>query len=165
MQILGLDPGTATTGYGLVCEEKYQMRALCHGVVRTESSTPMHRRLFKIHNELLDVLKEHGADAVAVEKLYFNKNVQSAMKVGQARGVILLTAAIYDAEVLEYTPSEVKMAVTGHGRAPKDQVGNMVGAALKMRQKPTPDDAADALAVAVCGLRKWQWERTLEGGK
>ncbi len=163
--ILGLDPGTATTGYGVVASDDYQMCAVCHGVVRTPASDSPPRRLQTIHTGISDILAIYDVGAVAVEKLFFNQNVQSAMSVGQARGVILLAAAQHGARVLEYTPSEVKMAVTGHGSAPKQQVQAMVKAMLSMQQAPTPDDAADALAVAVCGLRHWEWECAVEEGK
>ncbi len=165
MLILGLDPGTATTGYGLVQADDYELCSLCHGVVRTAASDRPEQRLQQIYTGISDILDEYGADAVAVEKLFFNRNVQSAMSVGQARGVILLAAARHGVPVLEYTPSEIKMAVTGHGSAPKQQVQSMIQAVLSMQETPTPDDAADALAVAVCALRHWEWERAVEDGQ
>ncbi len=163
MLILGLDPGIATTGYGLVSQEKYQLRAEAYGVVRTASSEGVAERLVHIHREISSLIRQHRPDAVAVEKLFFNKNVRTAMSVGQARGVILLAGAQGDVPLLEYTPSAVKMAVTGHGSAPKRQVQVMVQSVLGMPKMPSPDDAADALAVAICGLRHWEWDRRVEG--
>ena len=163
MLILGLDPGIATTGYGLVSQQAYQLRAEGHGVVRTASSEAVAERLVHIYREISSLIRQHRPDAVAVEKLFFNKNVQTAMSVGQARGVILLAGAQGGLPLLEYTPSAVKMAVTGHGSAPKKQVQVMVQSVLGMPEMPSPDDAADALAVAICGLRHWEWDRRVEG--
>ncbi len=163
MLILGLDPGIATTGYGLVSQVNYQLRAEGYGVVRTASSEGVAERLVHIHREISSLIRQHRPDAVAVEKLFFNKNVRTAMSVGQARGVILLAGAQGDLPLLEYTPSAVKMAVTGHGSAPKRQVQVMVQSVLGMPKMPSPDDAADALAVAICGLRHWEWDRRVEG--
>jgi crossover junction endodeoxyribonuclease RuvC len=160
--ILGLDPGTSITGYGMVSQRQYQLSVQKYGVIRTASSDAVGTRLVSIHREVSSLIEEYRPDAVAVEKLFFNKNVQTAMSVGQARGVILLSAAQSDLPLLEYTPSAVKMAVTGHGSAPKRQVQAMVRSVLAMEEVPTPDDAADALAVAICGLRHWEWDRRVE---
>ncbi|MFO8059824.1 MAG: crossover junction endodeoxyribonuclease RuvC [Bacillota bacterium] len=162
MLILGLDPGTSITGYGMVSQRQYQLSVQKYGVIRTASSDAVGTRLVSIHREVSSLIEEYRPDAVAVEKLFFNKNVQTAMSVGQARGVILLSAAQSDLPLLEYTPSAVKMAVTGHGSAPKRQVQAMVQSVLAMEEVPTPDDAADALAVAICGLRHWEWDRRVE---
>lgn len=162
MLILGLDPGTSITGYGLVSQRKYQLRVEGYGVIRTAPSEAIAVRLVKIYQHVSSLIEEHRPDAVAVEKLFFNKNVRTAMSVGQARGVILLAAAQRELPLLEYTPSAVKMAVTGHGSAPKRQVQSMVQSVLAMKETPSPDDAADALAVAICGLRHWEWDRRVE---
>ncbi len=162
MLILGVDPGTATTGYGIVIKENYDLHLRDYGVVRTESSLAPEVRLRQIHQQISDRIDEHKPDAVAVEKLFFNKNVRSAMSVGQARGVVLLAAAQQDKDLLQFTPPEVKSAVTGNGAASKKQVQIMVRSLLGMEEIPRPDDAADALAVAICGVQNLGWENKLE---
>lgn len=165
MRIMGLDPGTSVTGYGLVSQEGQRLTVLDYGVIRTSTSQTPEGRLAHIHEEVYARVRDGDVDAVAVEKLFFNKNVQSAMSVGQARGVIMLAAAQHGLRVKEYTPSQIKMAVTGYGKAPKKQVQAMVQAVLGMKEEPAPDDAADALAVAICCLRHWDWERKVEAGQ
>ena len=150
MIVLGIDPGTARLGYGVVERQGSQLRMLDYGCLETINDRPLEQRLLLIHEGIDDLIKTHGPEAVGVERLFFNKNVQTAMAVGQARGVVLLTAAQHGLPVLEYGPHEVKLAVTGYGKAPKDQVQRMVQMVLSMSQVPKPDDAADALAVAVC---------------
>jgi len=148
--VLGIDPGTAMTGYGIVLRQGSRLTALDHGCIRTVPDRELPARLLIIHQALTELIEEHHPDAVGVERLFFNKNVQSAFAVGQARGVVLLTAAQHGLPVYEYGPHEVKIAVTGYGRAPKEQVQRMVQAILGLTELPKPDDAADALAVAVC---------------
>jgi crossover junction endodeoxyribonuclease RuvC len=148
--VLGIDPGTARTGYGVVASEGSDLRLLDYGCYETVNDRPLHQRLLLIHEGLTQMIEDHRPDAVGVERLFFNKNVQTAFAVGQARGVVLLAAAQHGLPVYEFGPHEVKMAVTGYGRAPKDQVQRMVQLMLSMRELPRPDDAADALAVAVC---------------
>jgi crossover junction endodeoxyribonuclease RuvC len=148
--VLGIDPGTARTGYGIVSREGSKLEMLDYGCIETINDRPLAQRLLLIHEALTDLLETHRPEAVGVERLFFNKNVQTAFAVGQARGVVLLSAAEFGLPIFEYGPHEVKMAVTGYGRAPKDQVQRMVQMVLAMSELPRPDDAADALAVAVC---------------
>ena len=150
MIVLGIDPGTARTGYGIVSREGSKLAMLDYGCIETINDRPLAQRLLLIHEALTDLLETHRPEAVGVERLFFNKNVQTAFAVGQARGVVLLSAAEHGLPIFEYGPHEVKMAVTGYGRAPKDQVQRMVQMVLSMSELPRPDDAADALAVAVC---------------
>jgi crossover junction endodeoxyribonuclease RuvC len=148
--VLGVDPGTAVTGYGVVERIDGRLRAVDFGTLETPAAHELPQRLLAIHQGLEALIESHHPDLVAVERLFFNRNVQSAFAVGQARGAVLLTAAQHGLPVFEYGPHEVKMAVTGHGRAGKDQVQRMVQIVLGMASLPRPDDAADALAVAIC---------------
>jgi crossover junction endodeoxyribonuclease RuvC len=148
--VLGIDPGTAMTGYGLVERTGSRLRAVDYGCLETPAGMPLPERLLHIQDGLIDLVESHRPDLVAVERLFFNKNVQTAFAVGQARGVALLTAARFGLPVYEYGPHEVKLAVTGHGRAEKVQVQRMVQVVLGMATLPRPDDAADALAIAIC---------------
>jgi crossover junction endodeoxyribonuclease RuvC len=148
--VLGIDPGTAMTGYGLVERTGSRLRAVDYGCLETPAGMPLPERLLLIQDGLIDLVETHRPDLVAVERLFFNKNVQTAFAVGQARGVALLTAARYGLPVHEYGPHEVKLAVTGHGRAEKLQVQRMVQVVLGLAVLPRPDDAADALAIAIC---------------
>jgi crossover junction endodeoxyribonuclease RuvC len=148
--VLGIDPGTARLGYGLVERQGSALTMLDYGCLETINDRPLAQRLLIIHEGIDDLIRTYRPEAVGVERLFFNKNVQTAMAVGQARGVVLLVAAQHGLPVLEYGPHEVKLAVTGYGRAPKEQVQRMVQLVLSMEQIPRPDDAADALAVAVC---------------
>lgn len=150
MIVLGIDPGTAMCGYGLVSREGSALRMIDYGCIQTLNDRALPERLLFIHQAVSELIAEHQPAWVGVERLFFNKNVQTAFAVGQARGVILLAAAQHGVPVLEYGPHEVKVAVTGYGRAPKDQVQKMVQAVLGMTVLPRPDDAADALAVAIC---------------
>lgn len=166
MRVLGIDPGTATTGYGVVESDAAQKEeALDYGVIRTESDEPPARRLAVIYGAVTDLLNRHRPDALAVEQLFFNRNVRSALAVGQARGAVLLAAAHQGVPVLEYTPLQVKMAVAGYGRAEKQQIQAMVRAILRLGETPRPDDAADALAVALCCLHSLPLEERLGGGQ
>jgi crossover junction endodeoxyribonuclease RuvC len=159
--VLGIDPGTARTGYGLVSREGSQLRMVDYGCLETIDDRPLAARLLLIHEGLTDLIETHRPDAVGVERLFFNKNVQTAFAVGQARGVVLLTAAQHALPVVELGPHEVKLAVTGYGRASKEQVQRMVGLLLAMTELPRPDDAADALAVAVCTAHSWEPRRAV----
>ena len=150
MIVLGIDPGTAMTGYGLVERTGSRLRAVDYGCLETPAGMPLPERLLLIQDGLIDLIESHRPDLVAVERLFFNKNVQTAFAVGQARGVGLLTAARFGLPVHEYGPHEVKLAVTGHGRAEKVQVQRMVQVVLGLAVLPRPDDAADALAIAIC---------------
>jgi len=148
--VLGVDPGTALCGYGLVLEEKGGFRALTYGTITTEKGMPMSKRLQTIFLELSELAKIYNPNILSIEKLFFNKNVTTAISVGQARGVCLLVAAEYGLDVFEYTPGEVKLSLTGNGKALKQQVGFMVKSLLNLDEIPKPDDTADALAIALC---------------
>ncbi len=148
MIVLGIDPGTAALGYGIV-ERNGGLRAVDFGCLVTSADRPMPERLLAIHELVRDVIELHRPDVLAVERIFFSRNVQTAFAVGQARGVVLLAAAQQRVPVREATPSEVKAAVAGYGSADKEQVGRMVQLLLGMAAPPTPDDAADALAIAV----------------
>jgi crossover junction endodeoxyribonuclease RuvC len=148
--ILGIDPGTAMLGYGLVERTGPRLRAIDYGVIKTASSMPLPERLEAIYLALTDLIELHAPGLVGVERLFFTKNVQTAFAVGQARGVVLLAAAQHDLEIREATPNEVKVATAGHGSASKAQVQRMVQAILGLSEIPEPDDAADALAIAIC---------------
>ena len=150
MIVLGIDPGTAATGYGVVERNGSRLRAIDYGCIVTASTTSLAERLLEIHASIGELIDTHQPGLVAVERLFFNKNVQTAFAVGQARGAVLLTAAQHGIPVFEFTPNEVKVAVTGNGRAPKDQVQRMVQVVLGLPELPRPDDAADALAIAIC---------------
>lgn len=150
MLALGLDPGTATTGYGFVrLTPDGSLLAVKYGVISTPKNTPAAERLVTLYDQLQELLREHKPETVAVEKLFFQRNVTTALAVGQARGVMLLALARAGLEVYEYTPNEVKQAVAGYGSADKRQVQEMVRVLLALDEIPRPDDAADALAVAI----------------
>jgi crossover junction endodeoxyribonuclease RuvC len=148
--VLGIDPGTANTGFGVVLQRGSTLAALDGGVIETRAGVPLERRLAEIHARVTDLIGEHKPDAVAVEELYFGRNAHTAFAVGQARGVVLLSAGMHGLPCFSYTPQAVKQAVCGTGSAPKDQVQRMVGALLSLPEPPQPDHAADALAVAIC---------------
>lgn len=152
MIILGIDPGTAITGCAVIesTDGSNRMRALDYGCIRTKADIPMHVRLREIYSSLCEKVHEYRPEIVAIEQLYFNRNVTTALAVGQARGVAILAAANCGLEVAEYTPLQVKQSVTGYGRARKEQVQRMVKALLALPEIPRPDDVADALAVAIC---------------
>lgn len=154
MIVLGIDPGTADTGYGVVQSAGSRLRALASGVIQTRSGTPLERRLADIHDAVSELLDRHQPDAVAVEELFFGVNVRTAFAVGQARGVILLAAGQRPTPTRSYTPQQVKAAVCGHGRADKEQVARMVARLLGLEEAPVSDHAADALAVAICELNR-----------
>lgn len=150
---LGIDPGTATTGYGLVrLESDDKLQAVAFGVISTPAHAPAHQRLLILYRQLKDLLQSYCPDSCAVEKLFFQHNVSTALAVGQARGVAMLAAAEAGLDVAEYTPNEIKQAVAGYGSARKRQVQEMVRVLLSLPEVPSPDDAADALAVAITHL-------------
>jgi crossover junction endodeoxyribonuclease RuvC len=148
--VLGIDPGTAHTGYGVVLARGSTLAALDGGVLCTEPHEPLERRLAQIHGHVCELIRRHEPEAVAVEDLFFGQNARSAFAVGQARGAVLLAAGQAGIACHSYTPQAVKQAVCGHGRADKGQVQRMVGALLSLDSPPEPDHAADALAVAIC---------------
>ena len=150
MKILGIDPGTATTGFGLISKTGAKLTLSDCGVISTPKTLDMPKRLTILFDDLTEIIKHHQPDAVAVEKLFFTSNITTAMSVSQARGIILLVAAQQNIPVAEYTPLQVKMSATGYGKATKKQVQEMVKKILKLNTTPKPDDAADALAIAIC---------------
>ncbi len=159
MLVLGIDPGTASTGYGLIREDEAgTIIAVDFGVVRTPSKEPLPQRLRQIYREIRKIVSLHQPDSGAVEKLFFQSNVRTAMSVGQGRGVAILALAEAEVPVSEYTPLEIKQAVVGYGNAEKHQVQHMVRALLNLDEIPRPDDAADALAVAICHLHSYRMQ-------
>jgi len=151
MLVIGIDPGTATTGYGLIDESSNgNLKAVEYGAIITPRDMPMPDRLLTIHQHLKELILLHHPVTGAVEKLFFSKNVKTALTVGQARGVILMTLAEFGIEPVEYSPMEVKNAVCGYGGADKNQVQQMVKVILNLPEIPKPDDTADALAIAIC---------------
>lgn len=153
MIVLGIDPGTAITGYGLVRQLGGRGIELVHyGAIRTPAKTPMAERLKRLYHELCGVIAAHSPDEAAVEELFFSRNVTTALSVGQARGVAILAAAEAGLPVHEYKPREVKQAIVGYGNASKEQVQQMVQVLLGLDEVPRPDDAADAVAVAICHI-------------
>jgi crossover junction endodeoxyribonuclease RuvC len=147
--ILGIDPGTAIMGWGIVRQEGNRLRYVQHGAITTPSDWPMPRRLSRLFDGVTELLKGYRPDSVAIEELFFNTNVTTGITVGQARGVAILAAYRAGIEVAEYTPLQVKQAVTSYGRADKRQVQEMVKSLLKLPAIPRPDDAADGLAIAI----------------
>ena len=151
MIVLGIDPGTAATGYGVIERTNGTLRVVDHGCLETPPSLAMPDRLRAIHEFVAELVDTHDPAVLAVERLYFSRNAQTALAVGQARGVVLLAAAQRDVPVIEATPNEVKRAVAGYGAAEKGQVARMVQLIAGMAELPEPDDAADALAIAIWG--------------
>jgi crossover junction endodeoxyribonuclease RuvC len=163
MLAIGIDPGTASSGYGLVRQGgDGSLEALAYGVIVTEAGRPMAERLASLHRDLADLLALHRPDCAAVEALFFQKNVSTAISVGQARGVALLALAQAGVPVSEYSPREVKLAIAGYGNAAKRQMQVMVRTLLDLQEIPRPDDAADALAVAICHLHSSGLKRLME---
>jgi crossover junction endodeoxyribonuclease RuvC len=148
VKVLGIDPGTAALGYGIVERSSGRLREIDHGCLTTSPDSTLPERLLAIHALVDELIALHEPDVVGVERLFFSKNVQTAMAVGQARGVILLAAAQHGIDVREATPSEVKSAIAGYGSADKEQVARMVQLVCGMTERPRPADAADALAIA-----------------
>jgi crossover junction endodeoxyribonuclease RuvC len=158
--VLGIDPGTALTGYGVVGQDRQgNFRLLACGVFRTQPTTPMPMRLRELFGDVQNIIDEFAPNEMAVEKLFFGRNVTTAISVGQARGAILLAAALRDCPVVEYTPAEVKQAISGYGNADKRQVQEMVQRTLDLAEPPTPDDAADGVAIALCHLQTVEYRR------
>ncbi len=154
---IGIDPGTATTGYGLVRELRDgSLEVVDFGIIATPKGIPDAERLDMLYQQLTALLQKHKPQTCGVEKLFFQKNISTAITVGQARGVILLALAQSGLDVAEYTPNEVKLAVAGYGSADKRQMQEMVRILLALPQIPKPDDAADALAIAICHLHSYR---------
>ena len=158
MIVLGIDPGTAITGYGLVREERGAPTCVRMGAVLTRAELSLPARLSKIYHELCAVIADGHPDCASVEQLFFNTNAKSALAVGHARGVALLACANSGIPVVEYTPLQVKMAVSGYGRADKKQIQSMVKLLLGLDAEPRPDDVADALAIAICHLNSTPYQ-------
>lgn len=148
-KIIGIDPGLADTGYGLIEQQGQSIKIIACGSIKTPSKDDFIKRLEKIHQELIKIIKKYRPQIAAVEQLFFCKNVKTALLVGQARGVCLMTIAEQELPIYEYTPLQIKLALTSYGRADKHQVGQMVKVLLNLKSVPKPDDAADALAVAI----------------
>lgn len=153
MRILGIDPGYATIGFGLIEAERAQVHMVTYGAITTPAGLPLSRRLFQIGTDMEELIGQLKPDAVAVEELFFNTNITTGIAVAHGRGVILYAAEKCGVPLFEYTPSQVKLAVTGYGKAEKHQVMDMTKRILKLKSIPRPDDAADALALAVCHAR------------
>ena len=150
MRILGIDPGSGSTGYGIIDTDGTQHRLVLYGAIKTHPKTPFHERLLKIHTDLSEILSREKADMMAIEEVFYATNVKSALRLGHARGIALLVAAENGLDVYEYSPLEIKSAVVGYGRAEKSQVQSMVRLLLNLPEIPSPDDASDALAIAIC---------------
>ena len=156
MIILGIDPGTATTGYGLIKNNPKKISLVGFGCIKTAAGEEMPKRLLKLRKELKKLIKEFEPKVMVIERLFFNTNAKTAMTVGQARGVVMLVGAEHKLPVLEYTALQAKKELTGYGRADKKEVEKAVKRCLRIRRKIRPDDAADALAVAICHVKKCQ---------
>lgn len=162
MIIVGIDPGTAILGYGLIEQKGNRLRALDFACWRTPAHTPLAERLLMLYEKVFFYLQKNRPDHLAVEELFFNRNTTTALTVGHARGVVLLAGAQQGIPVFEYTPLQVKQAVVGYGRAEKKQVQQMVKGLLRLDEVPRPDDAADALAVAICHAHSFALNRRME---
>ncbi len=161
MRVLGIDPGTAITGYAIVEEVRGALRLVDIGVIRTPAKTPLPTRLQTIYTELQELIEAQQPEAAAVEQLFFSRNARTAMSVGHARGVILLALVNAGLSIAEYTPMQIKQAITGYGNADKRQIQEMVRMLLDLRKIPRPDDAADAAAVAICYLHRFKLDNLL----
>ncbi len=163
MRVLGIDPGTAITGYAVVEEnQRGDLNLVTVGVINTPAKTPLPSRLQTIYDSLLKLVKLHQPDSSAVEQLFFSKNARTAMSVGHARGVTLLALANAGLPIHEYTPMQIKQAVTGYGGAKKQQIQEMVRMLLSLPTIPKPDDAADAAAVAICYIQRAKMDSLLD---
>ena len=152
--ILGLDPGFADTGFGLLQKDKNGLQFIDAGSIQTSRDKKFSERLVIIYKEIKKLIKKYKPDIIGIEKLYFARNVKTALDVAQARGVVILASEEYNIDIVEFSPVQVKQAVTSHGGANKKQVGLMVKTILKLKEVPQPDDAADALAIAIITARE-----------
>ena len=164
MRVMGIDPGSLCTGYGIVEETGGRLTSVHFGSIASKAKSPFEQRLKSIYDGLTSMIEEFQPDAIAVEDIFFATNAKSTIKLGQTRGVALLAAAQAEITLAEYTPLEVKQSVVGYGRADKRQVRDMVTAILKLQQKPEPLDVSDALAVAICHLHSYQAKARLKAG-
>ena len=149
MVIMGIDPGTAATGWGVIRYEGQKAVLIDCGIIQTVPRTPMSKRLLTIFNDISGLLKKFKPESLVIEELFFNTNAKTALVVGQARGVVMIAGEKYGCDIFSYTPLQVKMAITGYGRADKNQIQQMVQKLLKLPQIIKPDDAADAVAIAL----------------
>ena len=163
MRILGIDPGFATVGFGLVEAERGQVHMVTYGAITTPAGLPLSRRLYQIGTDMEDLISQLKPDVISIEELFFNTNITTGIAVAHGRGVILYAAEKCGIPLYEYTPSQVKLAVTGYGKAEKRQVMEMTKRLLKLKSVPRPDDAADALALALCHARSFT-SRILQAG-
>lgn len=152
MRVLGIDPGIAITGYGLIEDRAGDLEALAYGDIRTPAGDPLPFRLRQLYDAIHSLIQSYRPDVAAIERVFFGRNVSTALAVGHARGVTLLALAQAEIPVYEYTPADVKQALVGYGSAPKAQIQAMVRMLLRLPEIPRPDDVADALAVAICHL-------------
>lgn len=152
-RILGIDPGIADTGYGIISQDTGTLTSVCYGSITTPSTASMTDRLVSLEHDLDLIITQYQPQLVAIEKLFFNRNVTTALIVGQARGVVLLVCGRHHLPIIELTPSQVKQSISGYGKADKRQVQMMVKIILNLPELPHPDDAADALAIAIGGLQ------------
>ncbi len=164
MRILGIDPGVATVGFGVIENHKNHLTLRHYGVITTHAHTSLSSRLDRIYDDMNELCSTFSPDAIACEELFFNTNITTGIAVAHGRGVILLAGCKAGIPIFEYTPLQVKQAVVGYGRAEKNQVIDMVRRILKMKSAPKPDDAADALAIAICHARSATSMLTLNGG-
>lgn len=164
-RIMGIDPGLGRTGFGIVEHRAGKLVAVDYGCIETAARHSVIKRLEQVYEEISGLLSLHRPDEIAVEQLFFSSNVQTAFAVGQARGVILLAASKSGAKLGEYTPLEVKQAVVGYGRAAKGQIQYMVKAILGLKETPRPDDAADALALAICHAHMRKGAAAVDGAQ
>ena len=158
MRILGIDPGIAIVGFGLIESNRGSVRMLQYGAVTTEAGLPLATRLVQIENDMTALIAQLKPDEIAVEELFFSKNITTGIAVAHGRGVILCTAERLGVPIFEYTPMQVKQAVAGYGLADKKQVMDMTKRLLKLKAVPKPDDAADALAIAICRYSSLPWQ-------
>jgi crossover junction endodeoxyribonuclease RuvC len=165
MRILGIDPGCDSAGYAIIDSDGLQHRAILYGAIKTSSRQPFSLRLHKIHQELDAILRREPAGVMAIEQVFSSNNVDSALKLAHARGVIMLLAAQHGMPVSEYSALEIKKGVVGYGRAEKEQVQSMVSFLLQLPSIPTPSDAADALAVAICHANRMQANERLQSAQ
>lgn len=162
MIALGIDPGTALCGYGIVRAIDDEMELVTCGAISTPTKTPLDQRLLKIYADLVALIREYQPDEAAIEKLFFARNITTALSVGHARGVAMLAVAQAGISIAEYTPNEIKQAISGYGGADKQQMQQMVRVLLHLDEVPKPDDAADAVAIAICHLQGARLRRMID---
>ena len=160
IRVLGIDPGYATVGYGIIDYDKSKFSVVSYGAITTKADSLFERRLAEVHNDLCEIIKAYSPDVMAIERLFFTTNQKTAIDVSQARGVILLAAFNNGIDIAEYTPLQVKQSVTGYGKAVKSQVQEMTKRILNLAVVPKPDDTADALAIAICHAHTYLSSRT-----